>query len=93
MAFHLPAIGLEMVRKCLKIFCRCWGLDGFSNGQFAELARLAVVDPAHGGLQGRPLPSPAAEDQGKAQQQQQGQKPVTRINVIQLQAQQDSALD
>ena len=70
-----------------------WRGNGFRQMQLAQLSWRGVVDPAQGGLQGRPLAAPAAEQQGEPQQGQQRQKPSAGIHMVELETQQGIRLE
>jgi hypothetical protein len=88
MAPELPAPATQQLFEPVEAVLRISHADGFRQAELAELARGAVVDPAKGGPQCRPLAPPAAEQQRQRQPGQQGKKPAAGVNMIELEGQQ-----
>ena len=84
---HLPSPTDQEAFQVAQIGLGIGAWERFGHTQLAQLAGLAIVDPAERGLQGRPLAAPTAEEQRQPQPGQQGEEPAAGIHMVELQPQ------
>ena len=86
LAANLPAAAAQEALQVGQIDLGIRAGERFGHTQLAQLAGIAVVDPAERCLQRRPLTAPTAEQQRQPQPGQQTEKPAAGIHMVELQS-------